>query len=109
MVSLEEISRHDQPFITRHRSRRWASTGGGISRRVHSWNRHALQEFVDSHSLLLPFDPRSIQIQALDLGHATRSMHSHIRLKRARPSGGQYSDNQLSRVLFDPYRFGSEM
>jgi hypothetical protein len=36
-------------------------------------------------------------------------MHSHIRLKRARLSGGKCPDNQVSRVFFDPYRFGSEM
>jgi hypothetical protein len=36
-------------------------------------------------------------------------MHSHIRLKRARLSRGQCPDIQLSHVLFDPYRFGSEM
>jgi hypothetical protein len=36
-------------------------------------------------------------------------MHSHIRLKHARLSRGQCPDNQLSGVLFDPYRFGSEM
>src|SRR6202162_213129 len=109
MVSLEEISRHDQPFITRHRSRRWASTGGGISRRIHSWNRHTLQEFVDSHPPFLPIDPRSIQIQVCDLGHATRSVHNHISLKHARHLASDCPDNQLTRALFDPDRFGSQM
>jgi hypothetical protein len=28
---------------------RRASTGGGISPCVHSWDRHTVQEFVDSH------------------------------------------------------------
>jgi hypothetical protein len=27
--------------------------------RIHSWNRHTLQEFVNSHSPLLPFDRHS--------------------------------------------------
>jgi hypothetical protein len=35
-------------------------------------------------------------------------MHSHIRLKRARLSGGQGTNNQPTCVVFDPYRFGSE-
>src|ERR1700693_5419598 len=108
MVSLEEISRHDQPFITRHRSQRWASAGGGISRRIHSWNRHALQEFVDLHSPLFPLDPRSIEIQVVDLGHAARSMHNHIRVKRTRLPIGQGLNNKLSGALFDPYLFRSE-
>ena len=36
-------------------------------------------------------------------------MHNHIRLKRARLPRGQRLDNQLSRALLNPYRFGSEM
>src|SRR5450755_1529501 len=63
MVSLQEVCGYDQPFIARHRSQRRASTGGSISRCVHSWNRHTLQEFVDSHPPFLPFDSRRIQIQ----------------------------------------------
>src|ERR1700682_6099675 len=109
MVSLQEVCGHDQPLIARHRSPPRASTGCSISRCVHSWNRHTLQEFVDSHSPLLPFDPHSIQIQVVDLGHATRSMHNHIRLKRARFPRGQCPDNQLSGAFFNPYGFGSEM
>src|SRR6202022_1592933 len=108
MVSLQEVCGPDQPFIARHRSQRRAPTGGSIPRCVHSWNRHTLQEFVDSHPPFLPFDPRSIQIQVVDLGHATRSVHNHIRLKRDRLPRGQCPDNQLTGVLFDPYRFGSE-
>src|ERR1700719_1520819 len=109
MVSLQEVCGDDQAFIARHRSQRWASTGGGISRRVHRWIRHTLQKVVYSHSSVLPFDPRSIEIQVLDLGNATRSMHNYIRLKRARLPRGQRLDNQLSRALLNPYRFGSEM
>src|ERR1700693_3846407 len=52
MVSLQEVCGHDQPFIARHRSQRRASTGGRISRRIHTWNRHTLPEFVDSPSPL---------------------------------------------------------
>jgi hypothetical protein len=36
-------------------------------------------------------------------------MYNHLRLKRARPSGGQCPDKELSGALFDPDRFGSEM
>src|ERR1035438_5143967 len=50
MVSLQEVCGHDLPFIARHRSQRRATTGGGIPRGIHGWNRHTLQEFVDSHS-----------------------------------------------------------
>src|SRR6202165_5256356 len=96
MVSLQEVCGDDQPFIARHRSQRWASTGGGISRRIHSWNRYTLQKFVDSHSPLLPFDPRGIEIQVVDLGNATRSMHNHIRLKRASLPRAYCPDDQLS-------------
>src|SRR5450432_3893951 len=60
MVSLQEVCGHDLPFIARHRSQRRATTGGSIPRRIHSWIRHTLQEFADSHSAFLPFDPRSI-------------------------------------------------
>src|ERR1700732_31579 len=109
MVSLQEVCGHDLTFIARHRSQWWASTGGGISRRIHSRNRHTLQEFVDSHSPFLPFNPNSIQIQVADLGHATRRVHNHIRLKRSGHPGGQCLDSQLIRVLLDPDRFGSEM
>src|ERR1700730_13424084 len=109
MVSLQEVCGHDHPFITRYGSQRRASTGGGISRRIHIWNRHTLQKFVDSHSPLLPLDPHSIQIQVVDLGHATRSMHNHIRLKHARFPRGQCPDDQLSGALFNPYCLGSEM
>src|ERR1700736_6339093 len=66
MVSLQEVCGYDLPFVARHRSQRRATTGGGISRCIHTWNRHTLQEFVDSHSALLPFDPHSIQIQVVD-------------------------------------------
>jgi hypothetical protein len=45
----------------------------------------------------------------MDLGHATRRMHHHLGLKRARLARSQSPDNQLSGALFDPYRFGSEM
>src|ERR1700674_4232587 len=109
MVSLQEVCGHDLPFIARHRSQWRASTGRWISRRLNNWIRPPLQEFVASHSPLLPFDPRGIQIQVVDLGHATRRMHNHLRLKRARLPRGQCPDNQLSGALFDPYRFGSEM
>jgi hypothetical protein len=109
MVSLQEVCGHDQPLIARHRSQREASTRGGISRRIDSWIRHTLQEIIHSHSPLLPFDPRSIEIQVADLGHATRGMHNHIRLKRARLSRGQSPNNQLSGALFDASRFGFEM
>src|ERR1700681_1428295 len=109
MVSLQEVCGYHQAFIARYRSQWWASTGGGISRPVHRWIRHTLQKFVDSHSLVLPFDPRSIEIQVLNLGHATRSMHNHIRLKRARLPKGQRLDNQLSGALLNRYRFGSEV
>src|ERR1700693_998705 len=38
MVSLQEVCGHDQPFVACHRSQGRASTGGGISGRIHSWN-----------------------------------------------------------------------
>jgi hypothetical protein len=109
MVTLQKVRGHAQSFIARHRRQRETSTRGGISRRIDSWNRHTLQEIIHSHSPLLPFDPRSIEIQVADLGHATRGMHNHIRLKRARLPRGQCLDNQLSGVLFDPCRFDLEM
>jgi hypothetical protein len=68
-----------------------------------------LQEIVDPHSPLVPFDPHSIQIHVADLGHATRGMHNHIRLKRTRLPRGQCLDNQLSGALFDLCRFGFEV
>ena len=74
-----------------------------------SWNRHTLQKFVDSHAPFLPFDPGRIQIQVLDLGHATRSMHNHIRLKHARLPRSHCPDRQLTGALFDSYRFGSQV
>ena len=109
MVSLQEVCGHDLSFIARHWCQRRASTGGGIPRRIHSWNRHTLQEFVDSHSPLLPFDPHGIQIQVFDLRHATCRMHNHLRLKRAPLLRGQCPDNPLAGALFNPYCFGSEM
>src|ERR1700730_6959298 len=109
MVSLQEVCGHDLTFIARHRSQWWASTGGGISRRIHSRNRHTLQEFVDSHSPFLPFNPRNIQIQVVDFRHATRRMHDQVRLKRGSVPRSRCSDNQLSGAPFDLYRFGSEM
>src|ERR1700680_1510606 len=36
VVSLQKVCGHDQAFIARNRSQRRASTGGGISRCVHS-------------------------------------------------------------------------
>ena len=68
--------------------------------------------FARNHSLALPASPirsRSIEIQVADLRHATRGMHNHIRLKRARLPRGQCLDDQLSGALFDPCRFGFEM
>jgi hypothetical protein len=109
MVSLQDVCGHDQPFIARNRGQREASTRGSISRRIDSWDGYTLQEIVDSNSSLLPFDPRSIEIQVADLGHATRGMHNHIRLKRVRLPRGQRPNNQLSGALFDPCRFGFEM
>src|ERR1700730_7905606 len=68
MVSLQEVCGHDQAFIARHRSQRWASTGGGISRRIHRWIRHTLQKFVDSHSPLLPSIPAASRFRWLISG-----------------------------------------
>src|ERR1700686_2817323 len=109
MVSLQEVCRHNLPFIAGYGSQWQATTGGGISRPIHTWNRHTLQEFVDAHSPLLPFDPCSIQIQVVDLRHATCRMNDHLRLKRARFPRGQGPDNYLPRTLFDPCRLCSEM
>src|ERR1017187_4651148 len=102
MVSLQEVCGHYLPFIARHRSQREASSRGGVSRRIDGWNRHTLQEIIHSHSPLLPFDPRSIEIQVADLRHATRGMHNHIRLKRARLPRGQCLDDQLAELFSIP-------
>ena len=67
-----------------------------------------MQEFVDSHPPFLPFDPRRIQIQVVDLGQTTPSMHNHVRLKHARLPRSHRSDRQPSGTLFDPYRFGCQ-
>src|ERR1700681_343222 len=108
MVSLQEVCGHDLPSITRYGSQRQVSARG-IPSRIHSWIRYTLHEFIDQNSPLVPFDPRRIQIQVIDLGHATSRMHNHLRPKRTRLPRGQCLDNQLGGALFDRYRFGSEM
>src|SRR5262249_17353026 len=70
------------PVVT-GRGREWWPTRRGVSRRIHRWIGHILQIRIDRHASRGMGNTSRLQIEVVDLGYTTRTVHSHVRRKPA--------------------------
>jgi hypothetical protein len=85
---IEEVGRHDPPFVAGHRCQPWGAARRRIAGRIHCRVRYALQVVVDRHAVPVRGDTRRGQVEVVDLGDASGAVDDHVCLHLERGALG---------------------
>jgi hypothetical protein len=100
-IALQEIPGHDLPLHPGDRRQGEAPTDNRISSGIDCRIRHTLQVGVDRGTFFLACYPCRIQIEVVDLRHASGSLHDQIGLSEVLLGSYLSMDKQMGTLPFD--------